>query len=113
MPLIAYRDYRPRADAKLVISRTNEILELSRQDGFGIMTLRQIYYQFIARNWLPENSLQQYKKLGRILADAREGGLIDWNAIDDAGRSAFHFRDCKTIGQLLGGIEKGLLINTW
>lgn len=113
MPLIAYRDYRPRADARQVIDRANEILAISQEDGFGIMTLRQIYYQFIARNWLPENTLQQYKKLGRILSDAREGGLIDWNAIDDAGRSAYHFRDCKTVDQLLKGIEKGLLINPW
>ncbi len=113
MPLIAYRKYKPRKDAEQIIGRANDILELSRQDGFGVMTLRQIYYQFIAKNWLPENSMQQYKKLGRILTDGREGGLIDWNAIDDAGRGAFHFRDCKTVDQLLSGVEKGLLINPW
>jgi hypothetical protein len=113
MPLIAYRKYNPRKDAKLVIDRANEILEISRQDGFGVMTLRQIYYQFIAKNWLPENTVQQYKKLGRILSDAREGGLVDWLSIDDAGRSAYHFRDCKTVNELLDGVERGLLINPW
>lgn len=113
MPLIAYRDYRPRADAAQIIERANEILRISREDGFGIMTLRQVYYQFISKNWLPENSLQQYKKLGRILADAREGGLIDWFAIEDAGRNPYHFRDCKTVEDLLRGIENGLKINPW
>lgn len=113
MPLIAYRDYNPRSDARTIIDRANQILAISREDGFGVMTLRQIYYQFISKNWLPENSLQQYKKLGRILADAREGGLVDWYAIEDAGRNPYHFRDCKTVEQLLEGIEAGLKINPW
>jgi hypothetical protein len=119
MPLIAYRKYNPRKDAKIVIQRANEILEISRQDGFGVMTLRQLYYQFVARNWIvdkdgkPENTLQQYKKLGRIISDAREGGMLDWFAIEDGQRNSFHFSDCPTPQQLLEGIEHGLLINPW
>lgn len=113
MPLIAYRKYKPREDAAEVIDRANQILQISLEDGFGTMTLRQIYYQFIARNWLPENTVQQYKKLGRILADAREGGLLDWLAIEDGQRSSFHFHDCPTPQDLLDGIERGLLLNPW
>ncbi len=120
MPLIAYRKYNPRKGAKLVIDRANEILEISRQDGFGVMTLRQLYYQFVARNWIvneatgkPENTLQQYKKLGRIISDAREGGLLDWFAIEDGQRNSFHFHDCPTPQQLLEDIEYGLKINPW
>ncbi len=30
--------------------------------------------------------LREYKRLGRIVCDARDGGLIDWDAIEDRTR---------------------------
>jgi len=58
--------------------------------------LRQIYYQFVARDWFPErwadpatgskNNQRSYQKLGNLLADARLGGLMDWEAMIDRTR---------------------------
>lgn len=48
--------------------------------------MRQLYYQFVARDLLPENTMREYKKLGNIVNDARLAGLIDWKAIEDRGR---------------------------
>jgi hypothetical protein len=68
------------------------------------LTLRQLYYQFIARdlfgadwidreynakNNLPantKNTEKNYKKLGVLISDARLAGLIDWDMIKDRGR---------------------------
>ena len=52
--------------------------------GFTL-TLRQLYYQFVARDLLA-NTLAEYKRLGRIICDGRDGGLIDWHAIEDRTR---------------------------
>lgn len=49
------------------------------------LTLRQLYYQFVAHHGLP-NLERSYKNLGRLLSEARLAGLVDWEAIEDRGR---------------------------
>jgi len=95
-----------------IIEQANRVIEQRRSEGFSSMTLREIYYQFIAhdlfpddRRWLWENNKwvrdkdgsnpnstknaqPNYKWLGQILVDARMAGLIDWNRMADNVRSA-------------------------
>jgi hypothetical protein len=52
--------------------------------GFTL-TLRQLYYQFVARQ-LIANAVPEYKRLGRIVAEGRRAGLIDWAHIEDRTR---------------------------
>lgn len=49
------------------------------------LTLRQLYYQFVSRDIIP-NNLKSYKRLASIINDARLAGLIDWEAIEDRTR---------------------------
>lgn len=49
------------------------------------LTLRQLYYQFVARG-LIDNNVRSYKNLGAIINDARLAGVIDWNHIVDRTR---------------------------
>ncbi|MCK5643240.1 MAG: hypothetical protein KAJ19_20695 [Gammaproteobacteria bacterium] len=49
------------------------------------LTLRQLYYQFVARGLL-ENTERSYKNLGNTVSKARLAGLLDWDAIEDRGR---------------------------
>jgi len=53
-------------------------------EGYSL-TLRQLYYQLVSKNII-SNSESEYKKIGRILKDARMAGIIDWDAIEDHGR---------------------------
>ena len=46
------------------------------------MTLRQLYYQLVSRDIIP-NSKPEYAKLSTLLTEARMYGLIDWNFIED------------------------------
>lgn len=71
-------------DSTLVtIAQAAQILEeLSRYR----LTLRQLYYQFVARGLIP-NRQREYNRLGRILNDARLAGLIDWSSIEDRTRN--------------------------
>ena len=75
-----------------IISEANDIIDEYRAQGF-ILTLRQLYYQFVARTLLP-NTQQSYKRLGSIINDARLAGLVDWSSIEDRTRnlkSNYHF----------------------
>jgi len=76
--------YSPRRASLAIIEQANTIIEEYQEQGF-LLTLRQLFYQFVARDLLP-NSQSQYKKLGRIVRNARDGGLIDWDAIEDRTR---------------------------
>lgn len=67
-----------------VIKQTNKIIKEYMEQGYTL-TLRQIHYQFVARD-LYENTQQNYKRLGNILDAARKAGLVDWDAIEDRTR---------------------------
>lgn len=112
MPTIEYRRYNPRSGARQTIDQANLILHEAHQDGWPSMTLRQLYYQFVARGFIA-NAISEYKRLGRIITDARYGGLIDWTAIEDAGRTSFHFPERPTAEDVLQGIEHQLRIDPW
>ncbi len=68
-----------------VIESANEIIDEYQEKGFTL-TLRQLYYQFVARDLLP-NKQSEYKRLGSILNDARLAGYVDWNAMEDRTRN--------------------------
>lgn len=88
MPRIAYVE-RPnfRADTLAIIELADAIASDYKRRGFNL-TLRQLYYQFIARDVFP-NSEKSYDKLGRIVNDARLAGMIDWAHLEDRGREAY------------------------
>jgi len=50
------------------------------------LTLRQVYYQLVARDVIPNNE-RSYKNLGSLISDGRMAGLIDWEAIIDRTRN--------------------------
>ena len=112
MTLIAYKKYKPRADAQTVIDRANHIIEEMAAQGYKL-TIRQLFYQFVRRNWFP-NAERSYKKLIRILTDARNGGHVSWTALEDRGRDTkgggYQMTDK---GSLLDGIEAGISVDPW
>jgi len=66
------------------IETANNIIAEYSAQGFDL-TLRQLYYQFVARGVIPNNE-RQYKRLGNLVSDARLAGLIDWACIVDRTR---------------------------
>lgn len=85
MPKICYVPKNFRASSLDLIDKINEVIsEYSRQDY--TLTLRQCYYQLVARGII-ENNQKVYKTTGNLINDARLAGLIDWNAIEDRTRN--------------------------
>lgn len=84
MPKIKYVARKFSAASKALIDKANEIISEYEQQGFSL-SVRQIYYQFVARDLIP-NTMKSYKNLGSIINDARLAGLIDWAAVEDRTR---------------------------
>jgi hypothetical protein len=68
-----------------MIEQANSIIAEYLAAGFTL-TLRQLYYQFVSRDLIP-NNMRSYKRLGSIVNDGRLAGLIDWDAIEDRTRN--------------------------
>jgi hypothetical protein len=84
MPKIKYQECKFRDSSLALIEKANEIIAEYEAQGFDL-TLRQLYYQFVARDLIP-NTQQSYKNLGSLINDARLAGLIDWLRIVDRTR---------------------------
>lgn len=67
---------------EMLISIGAAILQRSEEP----MTLRQLYYRFVARD-LIDNKESQYQYLGESIKEARVDGRIPWSAIEDRTRS--------------------------
>jgi hypothetical protein len=85
MPRIKYEDKTFRSGTLALIGIVNQIVEEYSEQGYDL-TLRQVYYQCVSRDIIPNNE-KSYDKLGRIVGDARMAGLVDWKAIVDRTRN--------------------------
>ncbi len=85
MPKISYIDKRFRRDKLQLIDKINEVIRNYIAQGYSL-TLRQVYYQLVARAII-ENNEKSYKNVGNLISDARLAGLIDWNSIEDRTRN--------------------------
>lgn len=74
-----------RNSSLALIDKANEIIEDYIAEGYDL-TLRQLYYQFVARDIIA-NRQSEYSRLGSVINDARLAGLIDWNSIIDRTRN--------------------------
>lgn len=105
MPMICYVEKRFNEVALEMIDKVNDLVDRYQAQGFDL-TLRQIYYQFVAADLFPAdrkfrmtdagkwvrdpegtiNAEPNYKWLGDIISEGRRAGLIDWEAIVDRTR---------------------------
>lgn len=77
----AFVEKRFSPQSKLRIEQALDIIETYRRQNYDL-TLRQLYYQFVARGLIP-NTIQNYNNLGALVTDARLAGKLPWNAIED------------------------------
>lgn len=64
----------------------NSILNIITEfDAYLPMTVRQVYYQLVAREIIP-NNINSYQKISRLLVKLRDIEIIPWTAIEDRSR---------------------------
>ena len=76
-----YKEIRFQSKTLQLIGLINDVAEEYQEKGY-VLTLRQMYYQLVARGYI-ENSQRSYKNVGKTISDGRTAGLIDWNIIID------------------------------
>lgn len=121
MPRICYvpKEFGPAALE--TIRRANDICRDYAERGYDL-TLRQLFYRFVANAWI-RNNQNEYKRLGQIINDARLAGLIDWDYITDRTRNLRHLTHWNTPAEMIAAQvdrfhhdkwrEQGTRIEVW
>jgi len=81
---IPYEDWSPSASTQETLDQALEVIKEYDSRGYEL-TLRQLYYQMVARGLVP-NRPREYNRLGRIISRGRRAGLVSWWAIEDRTR---------------------------
>ena len=103
------KTFRPATEA--VIGAANTIISEYQAQGF-LLTLRQLYYQFVARALIP-NTERDYKRLGNIVNDARLAGLMDWQAIEDRTRNLVSEAHWSSPAAIIEAARDSYAIDKW
>ncbi len=111
---MAVEEFKPKrftAAHKHMIKQANDIIAEYQKAGYKL-TLRQIHYQFVARDWY-ENIYANYKKLGNVLNAARLAGRVDWDAFDDPTRQARRITVFDKPEEAVQGLAKTFKLDPW
>jgi hypothetical protein len=108
---ICYKEKNFRDESLRLIERVNSIISEYREKGYSL-TLRQVYYQLVARDVIPNNE-RSYKNLGNLISDGRMAGLIDWMAIEDRTRNLKKNPHWETPGQIIRSAASQFAFNKW
>jgi len=130
MPIIEYQKTNFRQRTLEIIETANSIIEEYQAESYDL-TLRQLYYQFIARDLFPEgrrwkwtgkrwikdpngtkNAPPNYKWLGTLINDGRLAGLIDWNSIVERTRQHEKNSHWDSPAEIIASAAEGYGIDT-
>jgi len=106
-----FREINFKPATQRVIDDANNIIASYQAQGFTL-TLRQLYYQFVARG-LIANKQTEYKRLGSIIDDARMAGALDWDAIEDRTRRLQEYRTFDSPAEAARDTAKYYLEQLW
>lgn len=106
-----YVEKRFQQSSMEIIVMANEIIDEYLEQDFKL-TLRQLYYQFVARGYLA-NKQSEYKRLGSIISDGRLAGLIDWVAIEDRTRNIKELTHWNDPGQIIRACANSFRLDHW
>ena len=111
MPKICYVRKKFKRQSVMLIDTANEIIADYAAQGYSL-TLRQLYYQFVSKDIIPNNQ-KEYDKLGKVISDARRAGLIDWYAIVDRTRSLRALGHWDDPGDIIKSSAESYAIDKW
>lgn len=109
---LAYRDQNFRKDTLELIGQANKIIAEYEPKGLSL-TVRQLYYQFVARGLLETNSDKSYQRIVSVVNDARLAGLISWSAIEDRGRDLKGINHFDSPGEAVRNARKAYARDLW
>lgn len=94
-----------------LIDFMNELIGSYQRQGY-VLTVRQLYYQLVARDVI-SNDLNSYKRIAAMINDAKLAGLIDWHAIEDRTRDFIVRSSWDSVSSILDTCVSSFHMNMW
>ena len=104
------KNYWEKDQAEL-LNQIESIVE-NYHDQRITLTNRQLYYQLVSRDIIP-NAQEIYKRICTFLTDARYCGFIDWEAIEDRGRTPTKPSEWESIKNLISSATYSYRLPRW
>jgi hypothetical protein len=108
---MAFKAKKFGGEALELVTLACEIISDYEDQGYKL-SLRQLYYQLVARNAVP-NTEQSYDRVGTIIAEARMAGLCDWDMIEDRGRECVTPAHWNNPGEIVEACANQYRIDKW
>lgn len=108
---ICYKETRFKQESLQLIEKVNIIIDEYNAKGYDL-TLRQVYYQLVARDVIPNNE-RSYKNLGTLISNGRMAGLIDWYAIVDRTRNLRSNSHWSSPGAIIKSAAHSYAVDKW
>lgn len=131
MPRLKYQSWNPHQPTRIAINQAEGIAAGYAQQGYSL-TLRQLYYRFIALDLFPEdrrwtwtgtrwvkdlngtkNADPNYKWLGGVISNARMAGMLDWKYLIDRTRVLQSDPTWNHPAQILEGARRQYAEDLW
>lgn len=111
MPKIQYKEINFQKKSLDLIELVNQVVDEYSAQGYEL-TLRQAYYQLVARGYIPNNE-RSYKNIGNLINDGRLAGLIDWHSITDRTRNLRGNSHWDTPERVIASARYSYLLDKW
>lgn len=109
--LIKYSDKNLSSATLELVRGAGAIMAEYRAQGL-VLTLRQLYYQFVARDLIP-NTDRSYNRLGNAVSEGRMAGLLPWDGIEDRQRDLKGLHTYDNPGQAVREAKSGYRTDLW
>lgn len=111
MARIAYEKWTPKGESASIVNMANQIALDYENQGYDL-TLRQLYYQFVARDLLPNNQ-KSYDRLGQLINRARLAGYMDWDHLVDRTRNIRSVAHWDTPSDIIDAVSRQFRLDKW
>lgn len=128
---VQYQEIKMRPESIRMIEVANKIIDSYQAQGYSL-SLRQVYYQFVARDLFPDdrtwrwtgskwvrdpkgtkNADPNYKWLGDLINNGRLAGLLDWDAIEDRTRNLQGLSHWSSPAEIMRSAYSSFKIDKW
>lgn len=106
-----YDTYPLQKKSRAFIAILDAVVEEYKAAGY-ILTARQLYYQLVSRDILP-NTEKSYKYACRMINIGKMCGIIDWDALEDRTRSFERRSHWRTPGEILDSSAESFHMDLW
>ena len=107
----AFKTVNFRPQSVVLLHLATQIINAYQTQGYRL-TLRQLYYQLVVRNVIP-NTERSYKNLGNLISEGRLAGEIDWDAIEDRIRIPRRHAEWSDPGSAMDALLRQYRLPRW